>query len=194
MPQRLNRVTVSSGRPLDADRRPRADGSLEALVSEGFAQAHGLKPGRTRRPRWSTASAARCVIAGTALSPEFIFAGLWGMPDLRGFGVFWIDRDALAAAYDMEGAFNRVAVKLAPGASRAGRDRRPSRGCSRRYGGRDAHGRDEQTSHAMLDNEIKEQRVLGTVLPAIFLGGRRASCSTWSWRGWSRRSASRSPR
>jgi putative ABC transport system permease protein len=32
------------------------------------------------------------------------------------------------------------------------------------------HGRADQTSHAMLDNEIKEQRVLGTVLPAIFLG------------------------
>ena len=41
------------------------------------------------------------------------------MPDMRGFGVFWIDRDVLAAAYDMDGAFNRVALKLAPGASRA---------------------------------------------------------------------------
>jgi putative ABC transport system permease protein len=39
------------------------------------------------------------------------------MPDQRGFGVFWVDRDALAAAYDMQGAFNRVAVRLAPGAS-----------------------------------------------------------------------------
>ena len=45
------------------------------------------------------------------------FAGLWGMPDQRGFGVFWVDHEALAAAYDMEGAFNRVAVKLAPQAS-----------------------------------------------------------------------------
>ena len=39
-----------------------------------------------------------------------------------------------------------------------------------RYGGREAHGREDQPSHAMLDNEIKEQRVLGTVLPSIFLG------------------------
>ena len=54
------------------------------------------------------------MVAGIALSPEFIFAGLWGMPDQRGFGVFWVDREALAAAYDMDGAFNRVAVKLAP--------------------------------------------------------------------------------
>ncbi|MEQ1808069.1 MAG: FtsX-like permease family protein, partial [Burkholderiaceae bacterium] len=39
-----------------------------------------------------------------------------------------------------------------------------------RYGAREAYGREDQGSHAMLDNEIKEQRVLGTVLPAIFLG------------------------
>ena len=39
-----------------------------------------------------------------------------------------------------------------------------------RYGGREAHGRDDQISHAMLDNEIKEQHVMGTVLPSIFLG------------------------
>ncbi|MCV5754094.1 hypothetical protein OFN51_35400, partial [Escherichia coli] len=35
---------------------------------------------------------------------------------------------------------------------------------------REAVGREDQPSHAMLDAEIKEQRVLGTVLPAIFLG------------------------
>lgn len=38
------------------------------------------------------------------------------------------------------------------------------------YGGRQVIGRADQTSHAMLDNEIKQQRVIGTVLPSIFLG------------------------
>ena len=51
------------------------------------------------------------MIAGVALSPEYIFAGLCGMPDQRGFGIFWVDAEALAAAYDMEGAFNRVAAQ-----------------------------------------------------------------------------------
>jgi putative ABC transport system permease protein len=41
------------------------------------------------------------------------------MPDQRGFGVFWIDREALAAAYDMERRLQPRAVKLAPGASSA---------------------------------------------------------------------------
>ncbi|KQW37636.1 ABC transporter permease [Rhizobacter sp. Root404] len=165
---RMNRVTVSRGRALDSGDAARTDGSLEALVSEGFAQAHGLVPG-ARLSALVNGRQRELVIVGTALSPEFIFAGLWGMPDTRGFGVFWLDRDALAGAYDMQGAFNRVALKLAPGASEPAAIAAVSRVLSR-YGGREAHGRTEQTSHAMLDNEIKEQRVLGTLLPAIFLG------------------------
>jgi putative ABC transport system permease protein len=117
-PHRMNRVTVVSGRtPGDAGAGgTRSDGSLEALVSEAFAQAHHLRPGSTLAALIN-GKRRTLVMTGTALSPEFIFAGLWGMPDARGFGVFWIDRDALAAAYDMQGAFNRVALKLAPGAS-----------------------------------------------------------------------------
>ncbi len=167
-PQRMNLITVSAGRMLDPDGGSHADGSLEALVSEGFAAARGLKPG-DRLNALINGKQRSLVIVGTALSPEFIFAGLWGMPDLRGFGIFWIDHDALAAAYDMRGAFNRVALKLAPGASEPAVVDGLTQLLSR-YGGREAHGRDEQGSHAMLDNEIKEQRVLGTVLPAIFLG------------------------
>jgi putative ABC transport system permease protein len=166
--QRMNRVTASSGRAPALGGAAHADGSLEAMVSEGFAQAHGLRPG-ARLTALVNNKQRSLVVVGTALSPEFIFAGLWGMPDTRGFGIFWIDRDALAAAYDMQGAFNRVALKLAPGASEPAVVAGLSRLLSP-YGGREAHGRTEQTSHAMLDNEIKEQHVLGTLLPAIFLG------------------------
>jgi putative ABC transport system permease protein len=108
------------------------------------------------------------LITGTALSPEYIFGGLMGLPDLRAFGVFWVDHDELAAAMDMRGAFNRVALKLAPSASEATVLDAVTRRLTG-FGGTPAHGRDEQGSHAMLDNEIREQRVLGTVLPAIFL-------------------------
>jgi putative ABC transport system permease protein len=165
--QRMNRVIVSTGRGLDP-MAASSDGSIETLVSEGFAQARQLKPG-SRLGALINGKQRTLVVVGTALSPEFIFAGLWGMPDMRGFGVFWIDQEALAAAYDMRGAFNRVAIKLAPGASPQAAIDGTARLLSP-YGGREAHGRTEQASHAMLDNEIKEQRVLGTVLPAIFLG------------------------
>ena len=167
-PQRLNRVELAGGRWLDSSGGLRSDGSIEVLVSEGFAQAHGLRPG-ARLSALINGRQRSLVMVGTALSPEFIFAGLWGMPDARGFGVFWLSREALAAAYNMEGAFNRVAFKLAPGASEAAATAAATRLLAP-YGGREVLGRSEQSSHAMLDNEIKEQRVLGTLLPAIFLG------------------------
>jgi putative ABC transport system permease protein len=168
-PPRMNRITLRAGRGLDESARAaRADGAIDALVSPGFAQARGLQPG-AKLGALINGKRRTLVVVGIALSPEFIFAGMFGMPDMRGFGVFWVDREALAAAYDMEGAFNRVAVKLAPGAS----ERAVIDALTRQlapYGGREANGREDQNSHAMLDNEIKEQRVLGTVLPSIFLG------------------------
>ena len=166
---RMNQVTVGKGRALApaGSGAARGDGAIEALVSEGFASVRGLRPG-DELTALVNGKQRQLRIVGTALSPEFIFAGLAGMPDMRGFGVFWVDREALAAAYDMQGAFNRVAVKLAPQASEPA----VLDGLSRLlapYGGRDARGREDQTSQAMLNNEIKEMHVMGTVLPAIFL-------------------------
>ena len=170
VPARMNRVTLRNGRALE----PGPDGphlseqAVPALVSAAFADARGLQPG-ARISALINGKRRTVQITGIALSPEFIFAGLQGVPDLRGFGVFWVPRDALAAAYDMDGAFNRVAIKLAPGASEnAVLDALSAQ--LTRYGGREAHGRKDQASHAILDNEIKQQRVLGTLLPSIFLG------------------------
>ncbi len=167
-PQRMNLLTLSAGRWPEPQASLRADSAIETLVSEGFAQARELHPGARLRALINGKQRS-LVVVGIALTPEFIFAGLWGMPDARGFGVFWIDRQALAAAYSMDGAFNRAAFMLAPGAS-AEATSAALTGILAPYGGRDVHGRAEQPSHAMLDNEIKEQRVMGTVLPAIFLG------------------------
>jgi putative ABC transport system permease protein len=171
-PPRLNRLTLRHGLPDDpvsmSPGPAGADGTLPVWVSEAFADARGLAPGSTLGALVNGRQRTLRV-AGVALSPEYIFAGLFGMPDQRGFGVFWLDAEALRAAYDMEGAFNRVAVRLAPGAD----ERAVAAALQRhlaRYGGREVHGRKTQVSHAMVDNEIKEQQVLGTVLPAIFLG------------------------
>jgi putative ABC transport system permease protein len=164
---RLNRVTVASGQSL-LEAGAMRDGALAVLVNQGFATTRGLRPG-ARLSALINGKQRPLVVVGTALSPEYIFAGLAGMPDLRGFGVFWLDREALAAAYDMRGAFNRVAIRIAP----AAHERAVIDAVSQRlapYGGREANGRDDQPSHRMLDNEIKEQQVMGTVLPAIFLG------------------------
>jgi len=157
-PPQLNRLHLREGRTITA----RRDHTLEVLVSEGFAIARQLKPGDRIRALIN-GKREELQIVGIALSPEFVFAGMGGSPDLRGFGVFWLDRKALAAAYNMEGAFNQVAVRLAPGASEGqvidGLDRLLGP-----YGGARAYGRDEQMSDKLLSSEIKEQRVFGTGL------------------------------
>ncbi len=161
-PPEVNRLYLRAGRMIEAGSR-----DPEALVSEAFAIARQLRPG-DRVNALLNGKREQLLIVGIALSPDTIFAGATGAPDLRGYGVFWLDRDALGSAYDMKGAFNQVAVRLAPQASEAdvlaGIDR-----LLKPWGGQSAHGRDQQMSHMMLDSEIKEQRVLGTVLPGIFL-------------------------
>lgn len=164
---RLNQVMLSAGQDLRIDSHANEQASLPAWVNAGFARARGLHPGDHVRALINGRYRILRIV-GIALSPEYIFAGLWGMPDLRGFGVFWVNQEALEGALDMRGAFNRLSVKLAPGASAPAVQAALLRLLTR-FGGNDVHTREEQTSHQMLDNEIKEQRVLGTVLPAIFL-------------------------
>ncbi|MDO9313551.1 MAG: ABC transporter permease [Burkholderiaceae bacterium] len=167
-PARMNLVILRNAAAPASPGRPLPDGAIPAWVSEAFASANGLAPG-SRLSALINGKRRTLLMTGVALSPEYVFAGLWGMPDQRGFGVFWVDHEALAAAYDMAGAFNRLAVKLAP----HGNERAVIDGLTEvldAYGGRQANGRTDQTSHSMLNNEIKEQRVLGTMLPSIFLG------------------------
>ncbi len=163
VPQQLNIVTLRSGRMVAAH----GSGAIDALVSEAFAEAHKLKAG-DEVTALINGKRERLRLVGIGLSPEYIFAGLGGSPDQRGFGIFWIDRQALATAYNMEGAFNQVTVRLSPGVSEGAVIDQLDRLLAP-YGGINAHGRDQQMSDVILNSEIKQQRVMGTVLPSIFL-------------------------
>ncbi len=163
-PQHLNRVTLREGRwPADAV----ASGRLEVLVSAAFAQARQLRPGDSLKALMN-GKLQDLMVSGIALSPEFIFAGMGGSPDVQGFGIFWMHRDAVAAAWDMRGSFNQLAVRLSPGAREeavlAALD-----SLLAPWGGGRAYSRSEQLSHRLLDSEIREQQVMGTVLPGIFM-------------------------
>lgn len=162
-PPQINRVFLRSGRMMSEQ----SSGPREVLVSEAFALARGLQPG-DHLFALINGKRERLLITGIALSPEFIFAGFSGAPDLKGFGVFWLDKQSLASADQMDGAFNHVNLRLAPGARQdetiASIDR-----VLQAWGGVRAYGRDEQLSYTRVESEIKEQRVLGTLLPAIFL-------------------------
>src|SRR5262249_54447657 len=89
--------------------------------------------------------------------------------DDKRFGVFWMSYQPLAAAYNMEGAFNDIALSLEPGADEAGVLERLDR-LTEPYGGLGAYGREDQISHRFLSDELKQLRTTGLIIPAVFLG------------------------
>lgn len=159
--QGLNALTLKSGR------WPEADGTLEAVVSDRFAVARGLAPGDTVRAILN-GRLERVRVVGTVATPEYVFATRGGAPDDAYFGIWWIDDLRMAHAFDMDGAFNQLALRLDAGASADAVIERVDR-LLEPYGAIGAAARDEQMSAQIVDDELSQLKVMGTVLPAIFL-------------------------
>ena len=160
----LNQLHLVKGRWIDPLRRD------DVLVNVGFAETWAVAPGDPieviLNGRLQTFH-----VAGIAHSPEFVYASRPGnpLPDDRTFVVLWAGEDAVAAAFDMEGAFNNLAVSLAPGASgavvMAALDDRLDP-----YGAPGAYERRDQPSHRFLSDELAEQRTLAITVPVVFFG------------------------
>lgn len=163
---RLNAPYLRKGRMVEAGRPD------EALLLETFASAHGLEPGATV-PVVINGVQRNVRIVGIALSPEYVFA-VGGSaaqefaPDARRFAVLWMDRDVIAPAFDMKGAFDDVAVRLQPGASLRGViDELDT--VLKPYGGFGAVDRTRQASSFFVDNELNQLESYATIAPIIFL-------------------------
>jgi len=160
----LNDLYIRRGRYIEPGRRD------EVLVSEAFATANHLGLGQgigaVINGRWE-----RLQIVGIALSPEYVYEirGAEVFPDNRRFGVFWMNREALGPAFNMEGAFNDVALALGPGASEPEVITRLD-ALLNPYGGLGAYGRHDQISNRFLSDEIVQDRITGIFVPTIFLG------------------------
>jgi len=150
-------------------RLPESGRADVVAVSEPFAEAHGLRAGDRLQAiingRLETLS-----ISGVVLSPEYIYqlgpADL--IPDFERFGVLWMNRRALARAFDTDGAFNSVVLTL-----QAGSEPAPVIAALDRmladYGSLGAYARDEQVSHRILSQEVDQLAVTAVILPTIFL-------------------------
>jgi putative ABC transport system permease protein len=160
---RVNDLFLRRGRWIEPGRPD------EVLASEGFVTAHGLVPG-DRVPAVINGRLRRLTIVGVALSPEFIYTIPPGdlVPDDRRYGVFWMDQQALAAAYDMEGGFNDIVLTMSPDASQQEAISRIDR-LLEPYGGLGAIPRSLQLSHWTVDNELAQLQTFGYLLPLIFL-------------------------
>ena len=163
-PGLLNRVFLRAGR------LPEPGSDDEVLVSEEFAAAHGLGPGDRLRATINGRS-EQLAIVGLALSPEYIYQIAPGamFPDYARYGVLWMARKPLATAYDMDGAFNDVALTLARGANGEDVIDRLNE-LLKPYGGTGAFARKDQLSHRFLSEELKQQETIATLFPLIFLG------------------------
>lgn len=157
----LNRLHLRSGRlPQRLD---------EVVVGEPFAEAHDLHEG-DRLVAILNGRRQELQIVGIGLSPEFIYQIKPGeiFPDFQRFAVLWMQRDALARAFDMDGAFNSVVVMLQPGARGADVIDAIDRLLAP-FGGTGATGRDLQPSHRFLDEELGQLRMMARMFSTIFL-------------------------
>lgn len=160
----LNDIFIREGR------LPKAGSRGEVAVIETFAIANnfGLNDsvvaiinGRRQELR----------IVGIVLSPEYVYSLAPGqvIPDDRRYGVMWMNETELAAAYNMEGAFNDVALTLHPEAN-------PREVISRiddvlePWGGLGAIERKDHPSHWFLQNEFNQLETFGVFIPLIFIG------------------------
>ena len=160
----LNGVAVRRGR-LPWPGRPD-----EAVVNEAFAEAHDLWPGDTVSATINGRQ-RHLEVVGVALSPEYVYAIGPGelVPDDRRFALLWLGREALEAAFDQEGAFNDVSLRLTHGAvEESVLDAVDD--LLEPYGGIGAYGRRDHISDSFLRSEMDQLKAMTTIVPPIFLG------------------------
>ncbi len=159
----LNRLHLRRGRQIERGRG-------EAIVSEAFAEAHGLTPGDGLHAVVN-GKFQKLTVAGVAISPEYVFqiGGAGIFPDDERFGVLWVGYEELAAAFDMLEAFNDLSLQRMPGSSEEEIIRQLDR-LTEPYGGLGAYGRRDQVSDRYLSDELAQLRVMATAAPSIFLG------------------------
>jgi putative ABC transport system permease protein len=142
----------------------------EVAILQSFAEAHCLLPGH-RIPAVINGKLRELRVVGIVLSPEFVYAIRPGalVNDPQRYAVLWMERSVLASAFQLDGAFNDVTLRLQPGAVEpdvlAGVDR-----LLQPYGGDGAIGRDKQNSNRMLTAELSQLQAIAGMVPLVFLG------------------------
>ena len=159
----LNKVLLHKGRWPD-HRRPE-----EIIASKSFIDGHGFKigddiigiiNGRSRDLK----------IVGIGDSPEYIYTLGPGalLPDDKRFGIFWMRRKALEAAFDLDGAFNDVSLSLSPTAKPQSVIDDLDRLLDP-YGGVGAYARKDQISNAFIESEMQQLKSMARIIPPVFL-------------------------
>lgn len=160
---RLNQVFLLQGR------MPQSYRDNEVLVSDAFAEAHALQPG-DRITAIIKGHRENLQVVGVGLSPEYVYQIAPGgtFPDYLRYGVLWMPYEPLATAYDMDGAFNSLSLRLQHGAN-PGQVIQQLDYQLKSYGGRGAFTREDQQSNKFLSEEFAQLRSMALMFPLIFL-------------------------
>ncbi len=155
---------------LERGRFPAAGRDDEVVLLEAFAEAHRLQPGQ-HVPAVIHGRLRQLRVVGIARSPEFVYALRPGalVADPQRFAVLWMDREALAAAYGLQGSFNELSLRLQPQASEQAVLASVDRALGP-YGGDGAYGRKDQVSNRILSGELGQLSGIASLVPLVFLG------------------------
>lgn len=155
---------------LEAGRMPEPDRKDETVLLTAFAQRFRIEPGDTL-PAVVNGTLRTLQVVGLASSPEYVYpvppGGEFQADDER-FAVLWMNRETIAPAFQMEGAFNDAVFSLQPGAAETPILREIER-ILEPYGGLTAVGRGRQPSNYVVVEEMEQLRTWATVVPLIFL-------------------------
>jgi putative ABC transport system permease protein len=162
----INRLFLEEGELLEA-------GSRKVLVIRQFAKARGIRPD-DKITLQIAGRAAEFSVAGIVSGPEFIYLtdpdrGI--LPDKAGYGVVYMDEQTGRRLLGRPDSYNDIQIKEEPGLDAAARDALVTRiektltDC----GLQSVVKRENQVSHAMISDEIKQLNNTAAALPILFL-------------------------
>lgn len=160
----VNGVHLERGIPLDEER-------LNIWIDNKFLAANGLEL-NDQVEIIAEGKKRSLTIAGAGMSPEFIYALRTAgelFPNPEEFGIAFIPYEAMKNLFQERGTVNSIVFTLEAGSvyqdveDRLKPELKP-------YGLSSLYAREDQTSHVLLDSELKQLKTMGTSLPLVFLG------------------------
>ncbi|MBI4580644.1 MAG: FtsX-like permease family protein [Planctomycetes bacterium] len=164
----LNGICLVRGAGFSDDRE------AEAIIGEAFARAHHLEPG-DRVSLILNGKLESFIIAGTAISPEYVYMvrGVGDfIPDPKHFGILYVKADYARRVLDFQDACNQVVGRLVD-AGGEGEDLSFLLARIERmldpYGVLAVVPRERQASNRFLSDEIRSLGITALIMPTIFL-------------------------
>lgn len=159
----LNKIHLIEGR------LPEIKSHIEVLVHQSFAKAHRVHAGDRFQVSFR-GQKTQVYVSGIAISPEYVYAlsPVSLFPDDKHFGVFWMNKSQLEMLTQMQGSYNnivgRVSKNVSLGAIKAELDH-----LLKPYGTIGSIDRSKQMSYFFIQDEIRQQKSMAAIIPAIFV-------------------------